>query len=112
MLGSYCDQRRRWPDVRVYTLGIWTVKTGREGDVVHAWQELANRTKSDFPEETATLLRDRDQPNRFISFGPWDSLEEIEQWQSSDTFKQGVGTLGGMLDDFVAHTMDLAAEIE
>ena len=98
--------------MRVYTLGIWTVKTGHEGDFVDAWQELANRTKADFPEETATLLRDRDQPNRFISFGPWDSLEQIEQWRSSDTFKQGVGTLRAMLDDFVAHTMDLAAEIE
>jgi heme-degrading monooxygenase HmoA len=97
--------------VRVYTLGIWTVKTGREGDFVDAWQDLADRTKSDFPEETATLLRDRDQPNRFISFGPWESLEQIERWRSSDTFKQGVSTLRAMLDDFVAHTMDIAAQV-
>jgi heme-degrading monooxygenase HmoA len=97
--------------VRVFTLGIWTVKNGREGDFVDAWRALADRTKSDFPEETATLLRDRDEPNRFISFGPWESLEQIEQWRSSDTFKQGVGALRAMLDHFEAHTMDIAAEI-
>jgi heme-degrading monooxygenase HmoA len=98
--------------VPVYTLGIWTVKNGREADFVDAWRNVADRTKSDFPEETATLLRDRDQPNRFISFGPWESLEQIEHWRSSETFTQGVGAIRPMLDDFEAHTMDLAAEID
>ncbi len=95
----------------VYTLGIWTVKNGREADFVDAWRNVADRTKSDFPEGTATLLRDRDQPNRFISFGPWESLDQIEQWRSSETFAQGVGAIRPMLDDFEAHTMDLAAEL-
>jgi hypothetical protein len=49
----------------VYTLGIWTVKPGREEDFVRAWQELADRTKSDFPDERATLLRDRDHLSQF-----------------------------------------------
>ena len=98
--------------MRVYTLGIWTVKNGREGEFVDAWRDLAERTKSDFPDETATLLRDRDQPNRFISFGPWDTLEQIERWRGSETFKQAVGTIRAMLENFEAHTMDLAAEIE
>jgi heme-degrading monooxygenase HmoA len=96
----------------VYTLGIWTVTPGREENFVEAWKELADHTKADFPEETATLLRDRDQPNRFISFGPWESLEQIERWRSSDTFKRGVGKLREVLEDFVPHTMDLAVSIE
>jgi hypothetical protein len=41
----------------VYTLGVWTVTDGREEDFVRAWQELADRTKAEFPDETATLLR-------------------------------------------------------
>ena len=56
--------------------------------------------------------RDRDQPNRFISFGPWESLEQIERWRSSDTFKHGVGKLRELLEDFAPHTMDLAVAIE
>lgn len=88
------------------------MKRGREDDFVRAWQELADRTKSDFPAEVATLLRDRDQPNVFISFGPWESLEQIEQWRDSETFKQGVGKVRELLDDFAPHTMDLAAGVE
>src|SRR5947208_2774595 len=96
----------------VYTLGIWTVKRGREEDFVRAWQDLADRTKTEFPDEVATLLRDREQPHRFISFGPWDSLEQIAQWRSSVTFKEGVGKLRELLDEFVPHEMDLVAAIE
>jgi heme-degrading monooxygenase HmoA len=98
--------------VPIYTLGIWTVRSGREDEFVRAWQEMADRTKSDFPDEVATLLRDRDQPNLFISFGPWSSLDQIEQWRASETFKDGVGKLRELLDDFAPHTMDLAAGID
>ena len=70
------------------------------------------RTKSDSPSEVATLLRDRDQPNRFISFGPWESLDQIEQWRHSETFKIGAKKLRDFLDDFAAHTMDLSAAVD
>jgi heme-degrading monooxygenase HmoA len=96
----------------VFTLGIWTVKIGREEDLVRAWQELADRTKDDFPDEAATLLRDQDQPNRFISFGPWESLAQIEQWRASETFQQGVGKIRALLEDFTPHTMDVVGGID
>ena len=64
----------------VYTLGIWKVKAGRENDFVRAWTEMANNTKADFTASVATLLQDMDAPRTFISFGPWESLEQIEQW--------------------------------
>jgi heme-degrading monooxygenase HmoA len=97
--------------VPVYTLGIWTVKPGREGDFVRAWVEMGERTKSDFPDATGTLLRDRSQPNRFISFGPWESLERVDQWRNSDAVKDGVGKMRELLDEFIPHTMDVAAAI-
>jgi heme-degrading monooxygenase HmoA len=98
--------------VQLYTLGEWTVKSGREDDFVRVWREMAERTKLDFPNEVATLLRDRDQPNRFISSGPWESLEQIEEWRNSETFKTGVAKLRDLIDGFSAHTMDLAAAID
>ena len=96
----------------VYTLGIWKVQAGRENDFVRAWSEMANNTKADFTESVATLLQDMDEPRTFISFGPWESLEQIEQWRSSDTFKNGVGSIRSLLDDFAPHTMQIAARIE
>jgi heme-degrading monooxygenase HmoA len=101
----------RWESMSVFTLGIWTAKEGREDDFVRAWGDLAERTKTDFPNATATLLRDRQQRNRFVSFGPWESLEQIDQWRASETFQSGVGTIRELIDDFAAHTLDVAAEV-
>ncbi|MGB8961021.1 MAG: antibiotic biosynthesis monooxygenase family protein [Pseudonocardiaceae bacterium] len=95
----------------VYTLGVWTVKRGCEEEFIQAWLDLATRTQSDFPGGSATLLRDRDNPRRFISLGPWQSLEQIEAWRASTTFKDGVGRIRGLLDSFEPHTMDEAVVI-
>jgi quinol monooxygenase YgiN len=96
----------------VYTLGLWTVKSGHEEEFIRAWTELAEQTKLDFPDEEATLLRDGDLPNLFISFGPWASIEQIDQWRGSDTFKNGVGKIRALLDNFVPHTMERVAGID
>jgi heme-degrading monooxygenase HmoA len=108
---SLADKHGREP-LSVYTLGIWKVQAGRENDFVRAWSEMANNTKADFTESVATLLQEMDEPRTFISFGPWESLEQIEQWRSSDTFKNGVGRIRSLLDDFTPHTMQIAARIE
>jgi heme-degrading monooxygenase HmoA len=95
----------------VFTLGVWMVKDGREDDFVRAWRDLAEQTKEDFPDVTATLLHDREQRNRFVSFGPWESLDQIERWRSSETFLTGVGRIRELLADFAPSTLDVAAEI-
>ncbi len=98
-------------NVSIYTLGIPTVKQGREEEFVLAWRDLATKTQSDFPGSSATLLRDREVPNRFISSGPWKSLEQIEAWRASPTFSAGVGRIRELLESFEPHTMDEAAII-
>ena len=90
----------------VYTLGIWTVKPGREEEFISAWRDMASRTKTGFPNASAVLLRDRDRPNRFVSSGPWESLEQVGQWRSSTPFQQGVAQMREFLDGFEPHTMD------
>jgi heme-degrading monooxygenase HmoA len=95
----------------VFTLGIWTVREGHGEDFVRAWRDLAEQTKEDFPDATATLLRDRDQPNRFVSFGPWESLDQIEDWRGSKTFEDGVGRIRELLESFAPSTLDVAVEV-
>jgi heme-degrading monooxygenase HmoA len=95
----------------IYTLGIWTVKPGREDEFVEAWRDFAERTRDEFRASGATLLRDREVPNRFISSGPWDSMEAVESWRASSLFAEGVGRIRELLDGFETHTMDLAAEV-
>jgi quinol monooxygenase YgiN len=97
--------------VSVYTLGIWLVHPGRENDFVQAWRDLARRTQEDYPNAKAVLMHDHDVRNRFVSTGPWESLEQIEQWRSSATFTQGVEAMRELLEHFEARTLDEAASI-
>ena len=90
----------------VYTLGVWTVRPGAEDDFVAAWRDMAAGTVTDFPAATAMLLRDRDRPNLFISYGPWQSLAEIESWRGSAVFRDGVARMRPTLENFEPHTMD------
>ena len=53
-----------------------------------------------------SLMRDRDVPNRFISTGPWASLEEVEQWRASAAFTEGLASIRDIIEHFEPHTLD------
>ena len=95
----------------VYTLGVWTVKPGREDEFTEAWNAMAAATAADFPGASAILLQDRDEPAKFISTGPWDSLEQIDTWRGSDTFQNGVGRIRELIEGFEPHTMDVVVTV-
>ncbi len=95
----------------VYTLGIWLIHPGRENDFVQAWRDLARKTDEDFPGRKAVLMHDRDVPNRFISTGPWDSIEQVDQWRASQGYQQNMQTIKEMVEHFEPHTLDEAARI-
>jgi heme-degrading monooxygenase HmoA len=95
--------------VVVYTAGNWTVKRGREDEFVALWRELADWSARAFPDARGTLLRDREQPNRFLSFGPWESVEQIEAWRSAPEWQELVGRMRELLESFEPGTYDVAA---
>jgi quinol monooxygenase YgiN len=92
----------------IYTAGIWMVKPGREEEFIRLWQRLGERTLDDFPAASGTLLRDRERPHRFVSFGPWESIEQVEHWRSSPAFQDSVRELRDVLDSFEPGTFDVA----
>jgi len=51
----------------VWTHGRWTVAPGREAEFIEAWSTLARASIGRFGSEPPTLLRDREQPNEFLS---------------------------------------------
>ena len=94
----------------VWTLGRWTVIPGKEDDFAAAWRELADWTAGQFATAGAMLLRDRDQPNVFFSFGPWPDLETVGQWRGSNGFQQRISVIRGLLESFEPHTLDPVAK--
>jgi heme-degrading monooxygenase HmoA len=84
-----------------YTLAIWRVKEGKEEEFVEAWKgDLA-----DFflnlpnPPGTGTLIRSVEDPQLFYSFGPWRSLEDIQQMRSDPRTTEMIGKLAALCEE-------------
>lgn len=90
----------------VWTHGTWTVKPGQEDAFVEAWLTLARTGISELGAEPPTLLRDRERPNVFISFGPFADDEEVERFRSSEAFRTAMATMRELLDTFEPRTLD------
>ena len=94
-----------------YTLGIWHVRPGHADDFVEAWTEFADLTVEQASGSGwGRLLRDMENPDRFISVGPWESLAAIEGWRALDGFRQRVGRIRQLLVSFEPATLECVAE--
>jgi quinol monooxygenase YgiN len=92
--------------VPVWTHGIWIAKPGQEEAFVDAWTNLARASAGRFGAVPPTLLRDRERPNVFVTFGPFASLEAIDEFRSSDVFRDAVGVIRPLLESFEPRTLD------
>jgi quinol monooxygenase YgiN len=91
---------------KVFTHGRWTVVPGREDEFVRVWSDLA-RQASDLPgAERPTLLRDRDRPNLFLTFGAWADIEAVEAFRASELFQDAVTRTGPLVEMFEPMTLD------
>ncbi len=91
----------------VWTHGEWTVEPGREDEFVAAWRDLARSAMAEFsPPDPPTLLRDREHPNVFLTFGPWESAEQIERFRGSALFGERVAGMRELLESFETRTLD------
>jgi len=71
----------------VFAFGYWTVKPGKEEIFLEKWQNFAQWTLNHFKgARWVYMVRDQEQTNKFISFGPWESLESIAEWRQSSKF--------------------------
>lgn len=87
----------------VFTMGTWLVKPGSEQEFVDRWTEFARWSKATFEGAMSVqLLRDEGNNARFISVGPWRSVEDVQMWRSSEGFQQRVAALKPLLEHFEA----------
>ncbi|HYY34521.1 MAG TPA: hypothetical protein VE693_13215 [Gaiellaceae bacterium] len=88
---------------RIWTHGVWTVKPGRESDFIAAWREivpLGTRLGSGDPK----LLRERERPNVFRSFGPWPDVEAIGRFRAE--LEPHIAEMDSLLESFETFTLD------
>ena len=71
----------------VYTTGIWLVNPGREEEFIAAWKEFAEWTsRLGGGSLEVLLLQDAEQPQRFVSVGPWKDVPDIRAWRNTTEF--------------------------
>jgi hypothetical protein len=58
----------------------------------------------------AKLLRDTDDHSRFVSFGPWGSMDAVRRWRGAPGFHERVARRHEVLDDFDPRTLELVSE--
>ena len=96
----------------MYTSGVWIVKKGREDDFARRWQESSDSLSLDFPGVTFRLMRDRENPQRFVSMGEgWRNAEQIEAARSSPGFQDAMAAIWRILESGEIATLELVAEV-
>jgi quinol monooxygenase YgiN len=91
---------------RVWTHGTWVAKPGQEDAFVKTWSELARQAMKEFRGQPPILLRDREMPNVFKTFGAWPDIEAVDEFRSSNTFRNAVAELQPLLESFEPMTLD------
>lgn len=98
---------------QLYTLGTWLIKPGMDNEFIREWTSFAEWSGKNFPGAgKALLLRDDRNPLRFISFGPWDNEEAVQNWRSTDAFKDFASRIKNLCDDFQPSTLRVASASE
>lgn len=89
-----------------YSSTTWIVKPGEEDEFVRRWTAFAEWS-SDQGLASAMLLRDVDEPTRFVSFGPWEDLQMIWRWRAMTGFQEHVLSLNQVVESFEPRTLEL-----
>ena len=89
-----------------YTSTTWIVKPGEEDEFVSRWTAFAEWSAGQGLAAPAMLLRDVDEPNRFVSFGPWESLQMIWRWRGLTGFQERVALLNDVIVSFEPRTLE------
>jgi heme-degrading monooxygenase HmoA len=96
----------------ICTAGTWVVRAGREEEFARRWEESASSLSRDFPDVTFRLLRDRDDPRRFVSLGDgWRNIEQVEEARSLPSFQDSMASIWRLLESGDMATLELAVEI-
>ena len=96
----------------VYTSGTWKPSPGREDAFVEAWKQFAAWASQMPGAGTLHLVRDLEQPERFMSFGDWENIEQVRDWKSSPEFRERMARVLQHVDEFKPSELTLVAAAE
>ncbi len=95
---------------QIFTSGSWFAKKGREADFIKEWQAFADwAQENNLGSGNPYLLQDLNNPQHFISFGPWPTIEAIQTWRKTAQFKAFVEKVKNLCEKFEPFTLRVVA---
>jgi heme-degrading monooxygenase HmoA len=95
----------------VYSSGAWTVKEGQGEAFVEAWKTFAGWLAEMPGSGTARLVRDLSDPERYLSFAPWESIEAMHDWKNAPEFRERMAAVQEHVAQFTPSELELVAEV-
>ncbi len=96
----------------IYTSGNWKPNHGSEEAFVAAWKQFAAWASSMPGAGRLQLVRDLREPERFVSFGDWGSIDQVRDWKSSPEFRERMARVLQHVDEFHPAELTLIASAE
>jgi heme-degrading monooxygenase HmoA len=94
-----------------YTSGTWVVKPGEDDAFVREWTLFVSWASEMPGSGTFRLVRDVDEPGRYLSFGPWESFEAQRTWKELPEFRERIGRVRAHCEDFQPLTYELVVAV-
>jgi heme-degrading monooxygenase HmoA len=96
--------------VTLYSSNEWIVRAGNEDEFLRTWAEFSRWGRGLAPGSGHTrLLRDGNNPRRFVSFGDWDS-ESLAMVRSQPEYGAFNRRLEELVESVTRSTLDLMVE--
>jgi heme-degrading monooxygenase HmoA len=93
----------------IYTTGSWKPNAVSEEAFVEAWAQFAGRASGVPGAGTLQLVRDLNEPGQFVSFGDWESVDQVRDWKSSPEFRERMARVLQHVDEFKPTELALVA---
>jgi heme-degrading monooxygenase HmoA len=94
-----------------YTSGSWVVKEGEEDAFVEEWKAFVAWASAMPGSGTFRLVRDLDDPRKFMSFAPWESFDAQNDWKELPEFRERLMRVRSHCEDFQPSTLELVAKV-
>ena len=96
----------------VYTLALWRVREGKEGEFIEAWKGLSALFSQmpQAPGGKGTLVQSLDEPLLFYSFGAWPSMEAVQAMRQDAKAQEGIRKLAGLCSEAKPGSFRVVAE--
>ena len=94
-----------------YTSGIWIVKQDEHDEFVAAWRDFVSWASAWAGSGTFRLVRDVDEPAKYLSFAPWETFEAQEAWKADPEFRERIGRVRQHTDEFTPSVLELVTQV-